>query len=115
MCVLSLADGENLLRVIVPKPLLLQSAQTLQKTLGGLTGRSLIHVPFSRRTSTEGKVIKTYFNIHKEIQKLAGCILALPEHMMSFRLSGLQRLSDGLIPEASHMIKVQNWLNSKAR
>lgn len=39
----------------------------------------------------------------------------LPENMMSFRLSGLQRLSDGLVPEASHMIKVQNWLNTNAR
>ncbi|CAG8973686.1 hypothetical protein HYALB_00002252 [Hymenoscyphus albidus] len=110
-----LADGENLLRVIVPKPLLLQSAQTLQATLGRLLGRRITHVPFSRRTATNSKVIKTYFDIHKEILKDSGCIVALPENMMSFRLTGLQKLSDGNVPEATSMIKVQNWLNSKAR
>ncbi|CAG8953309.1 hypothetical protein HYFRA_00003516 [Hymenoscyphus fraxineus] len=110
-----LADGNNLLRVIVPKPLLLQSAQTLQATLGGLLGRRITHVPFSRRTDSSQKVISAYFNLHEEIRKVSGCILAIPEHILSFKLSGLQRLSDNRLDEAEYMIKVQSWLTSNAR
>ena len=36
-----LADTKNLLRVVVPKALLLQTAQLLQARLGGLLGREV--------------------------------------------------------------------------
>ena len=42
-------------------------------------------------------------------------MLALPEHLLSFMLSGLQRLSDARISEAASMIEVQNWLTRRAR
>ena len=42
-------------------------------------------------------------------------MLALPEHLLSFMLSGLQRLSDGRVDEAKAMIQVQDWLTRKAR
>ena len=40
----------NLFRIIVPRPLLLQSAQILQAKLGGLLDREVLHVLFSRQT-----------------------------------------------------------------
>src|SRR3954463_5960819 len=110
-----LADGATLLRVVVPKPLLLQTAQLLHGRLGGLVGRELRHVPFSRKTPTQSNTIKTFYDIHREIQKCSGVMLALPEHLLSFMLSGLQRLSDGHINEASSMIKVQAYLNKISR
>lgn len=51
-----LADGNSLTRLLVPKALLSQAAQILQSRLGGLLGREIIHVPFSRRTPTGGVV-----------------------------------------------------------
>lgn len=42
-------------------------------------------------------------------------MLALPEHLLSFRLSGLQRLSDERINESKSMITVQDWLNRHSR
>ena len=110
-----LADSINLLRLVVPKALLLQTAQLLHGRLGGLVGRQLRHVPFSRKTPTKSDTIKTFYDIHKEMQKSSGLILALPEQMLSFMLSGLQRLSDGRINEAHGMIKVQNYLNKSCR
>jgi hypothetical protein len=115
MAAAELADGASLLRVVVPKPLLLQTAQLLHGRLGGLVGRELRHVPFSRKTPTNSDTIKAFYNIHREIQKSSGILLALPEHLLSFMLSGLQRLSDGHINEASSMIKVQNFLNRTSR
>lgn len=53
--------------------------------------------------------IGAFYKIHREVLKCSGVMLALPEHILSFLLSGLQRLSDARIPEASLMIKVQAW------
>src|SRR2546423_6038792 len=110
-----LADTKNLLRVVVPKALLSQTAQLLQARLGGLLGREVRHIPFSRKTPTNPENIKAFYNLHKEIRASSGVILTLPEHILSFMLSGLQRLSDQRIPEATHMIKVQTWMRKVCR
>jgi hypothetical protein len=115
MAAVALADGSNVLRVVVPKPLLLQTAQLLHARLGGLLGRELRHIPFSRKTPTRSATIEAFHRIHRDIQKSSGILLALPEHLLSFMLSGLQRLSDAHIREAASMIKVQNWLTMRAR
>ncbi|OAG39983.1 hypothetical protein AYO21_05856 [Fonsecaea monophora] len=110
-----LANGQSLCRIVVPKALLLQTAQLLQLRLGGLLGRELLHVPFSRRTPSNPENIQAYGEIHKAILKSSGVIIALPEHIMSFMLSGQQRLVDEKTQEATQMIKVQKWLTRKSR
>ena len=110
-----LADTKKLLRVVVPKSLLLQTAQLLHARVGGLLGREVRHVPFSRKTSTTSETIQAYYNIHSEVLKASGVMLALPEHILSFLLSGLQRLSDARISEANLMVKVQAWMKRVCR
>ncbi|KAI9782401.1 MAG: hypothetical protein M1816_001899 [Peltula sp. TS41687] len=90
-------------------------AQLLQGRLGGLLGREIKHIPFSRRTPTKSEILQGFHDIHKEVLKSAGLLLALPEHILSFMLSGLQRLSDARLPEASSMVKVQTWLSRVCR
>ena len=115
MVAAALADTKKLLRVIVPKSLLLQTAQLLQARLGGLLGREVRHVPFSRKTPTNAETIEAYLNIHKEVRTSSGLILALPEHILSFMLSGLQLLSDVRINEATQMVNVQAWIRQVSR
>ncbi|KAK6953357.1 hypothetical protein Daesc_005660 [Daldinia eschscholtzii] len=115
MVALLLADSKNLVRVSVPKALLHQTAQLLHGRLGGLVGREISHVPFSRKTPTKEDHIKLFHRLHRDIQRKRGVMLCLPEHQMSFMLSGLQRVLDQRIPEASMMIRVQRWLQSCAR
>lgn len=110
-----LADKKKLLRVVVPKPLLLQTAQLIQARCGGLVGREVTHVPFSRKTSNKSDTIKAFYNIHTDTIKSSGIMLALPEHILSFTLSGLQRLSDGRLLEAKQMIKVDSALRKLSR
>lgn len=114
MVALELANN-NLFRVVVPRPLLLQSAQIMQAKLGGLLNREVIHIPFSRRTPTEKTLMQTYCRLHTNIQKQRGIVLALPEHILSFKLSGIQRLCDGKVDQAAMMIKAQSWLDRHAR
>ncbi|OAP60693.1 hypothetical protein AYL99_05695 [Fonsecaea erecta] len=110
-----LANGQSLCRVVVPKALLLQTAQLLQLRLGGLLGRELRHVPFSRRTPSNPENIQAYWEIHEAMLNKSGVIIALPEHIMSFMLSGRQRLLDEKTQEATQMINVQKWLTTKSR
>lgn len=95
MVATALAKDENLVRVVVPRSLLLQAAQLLSNRLGGLINRRIKHVPFSRKSRTDLESIKAYHKIHLDIQRSQGVLLALPEHLLSFQLSGLQELSNG--------------------
>ncbi|KAF2832658.1 hypothetical protein CC86DRAFT_92549 [Ophiobolus disseminans] len=114
MVALELAS-KNLFRIVVPRPLLLQSAQIMQAKLGGLLNRDVLHVPFSRRNSTAEDLMHTYGQLHRDVAKQGGLILALPEHILSFRLSGIQQLCDGKLEEAALMIKTQAEFDKYAR
>ena len=115
MASVDLADSKQLLTVVVPKALLLQTAQLMQTRVGGLVGRRILHVPFSRRTPTDVETTKAYFRLHSEIKASSGIVLTIPEHIMSFKLSGLQRISDNRIEEATEMVKMHRWLQDNSR
>ncbi|KAI0116284.1 hypothetical protein GGR51DRAFT_312844 [Nemania sp. FL0031] len=110
-----LANGQNLSRVIVPKTLLMQTAQILQSRLGGLVGRDIIHVPFSRRTSTEREILDLYADIHHETQQCHGIMLTCSEHLLSYKLFGWQKFVDSERRTAAQMIKFQKWLDTYCR
>ena len=67
MVALELANS-NLFRIVVPRPLLLQSAQIMQTKLGGLLDRKVIHIPFSRKTPTEKALMQTYCRLHTNLR-----------------------------------------------
>jgi len=115
MVAVCLANRKNLARIVVPKALLLQTAQLFQSRLGGLLGRQICHVPFSRRTPTDRASIKSYWDIHERILKSAGVMLCLPEHNLSFMLSGQQQILDDRLDQAKPMINVQRLLRSVCR
>lgn len=114
MVALELAN-ENLFRIVVPRPLLLQSAQIMQARLGGLLDREVIHIPFSRKTPTNRTLVESYGRLHRHVQSHCGIVLALPENILSFKLSGLQLLCDGKIKEARPMIQIQDTFDRNAR
>ncbi|KAH9885947.1 hypothetical protein F4778DRAFT_798742 [Xylariomycetidae sp. FL2044] len=110
-----LADGNNLLRLIVPKALLLQTAQTLQDRLGDLVGRDVRHIPFSRKTEATPKMLQLYSDLHKDAHGGRGLILTSHEHMLSYKLGGRQHLADGNLDAAGMMIDFQHWLDDHCR
>lgn len=115
MVAAALADTKKLVRVVVPKALLQQTAQLLQYRLGGILDRQLRHVPFYRRTPTTDENIRAFHSLHEEMLKSAGIMICQPEHNMSFALSGRQRLLDNQIAQAGPMIKLQSWLTRVSR
>ncbi|KAI9038037.1 uncharacterized protein KD926_011375 [Aspergillus affinis] len=113
LCVLG--NGKTLGRLIVPKSLLLQTAQTIQSRLGDLVGREVLHIPFTRKSPVEPAAIKEYQLLHEEILQRSGIILTLPEHFLSFRLSGFQCLSDSKLQSAGAILSTDSWLRRVSR
>ncbi|KAL2761066.1 hypothetical protein ACRALDRAFT_1045793 [Sodiomyces alcalophilus JCM 7366] len=115
MAVIMLANKTQLCRLVVPRALLLQTAQVIQSRLGGLVGRVVRHVPFSRRSPAQPDVLRLYQSIHRDTLDSGGVMLCLPEHILSFKLSGLQLLADNRLEPAREMVEIQRWLDTSCR
>ncbi|KAF2123668.1 hypothetical protein P153DRAFT_435751 [Dothidotthia symphoricarpi CBS 119687] len=115
MAMAILGNGNQLARLIVPKPLLPPTAQMIQSRLGGLVGRELRHIPFSRRTMPSPEILQLYSDLHQDMLRRCGVMLSAPEHVLSYKLSGLQHLAGPSSSIACRMIKFQSWLESTCR
>ncbi|KAF5691719.1 hypothetical protein FCIRC_297 [Fusarium circinatum] len=115
MASIMLANTKNLCRLVVPRALLLQTAQVMQSRLGGLVGREVCHLPFARRSPTDDQALDLYHSLHKRTLASGGVMLCLPEHLLSFKLSGLQKLADKETKKAQKMMNIQAWLESSSR
>ncbi|ROW01894.1 hypothetical protein VMCG_05551 [Cytospora schulzeri] len=90
----ALADGSRLVRVIVAKPQSRQMFHMLVSKLGRLLNRRIFHLPFSRDLQTR-LTIEHAKAIHGECKRcidVGGVMLVQPEHILSFKLMGLQSL-----------------------
>ena len=93
----ALADGKQLVRVVVPKALTVQMFESLVARLGGLTNRPIYHLPFSRSPEHDdrGRVISLQID---DLQKLMsqcmaerGIVLVQPEHVVSLKLMSVEQ------------------------
>ena len=89
----ALADGNQLVRVVVPKELTVQMFELLTSRLGGLANKPIYHLPFSRAPeydSLSGNVISLQTDdLRKAMSRCMaerGILLVQPEHIMSLKL-----------------------------
>ncbi|KAI9459074.1 hypothetical protein HD554DRAFT_1685585 [Boletus coccyginus] len=93
----ALADGKQLVRVIVPKALTAQMFELLVARLGGLTNRPIYHLPFSRTPEYEedGYVISLQIHDLRELMSQCmakrGILLIQPEHVVSLKLMAVEQ------------------------
>ncbi|KAF8551419.1 hypothetical protein OG21DRAFT_1487022 [Imleria badia] len=92
----ALANGKQLVRVVVPKALTAQMFELLVARLGGLTNRPIYHLPFSRTPKYDysDKVISLQIDdLHKLMSQCMaelGILLAQPEHVLSLKLMSVE-------------------------
>ena len=83
-----LADGNQLVRVVVPKALVVQMFELLVSRLGGLTDRPIYCLPFSRQTRLE------IHDLHMFLSRCMaerGIVLVQPEHVVSLKLMNAEK------------------------
>ena len=112
-----LANGDQLVRVIVPKPLTAQTLHLLADRLGGLTNRRIYYLPFSRSLEVNDQKVTSFRQIMLECMEERGILVLQPEHVLSLKLVSVeQQLSqaeDGQL--ADWLLNLQRWLHSYSR
>lgn len=126
----ALADGKRLIRVVVLKPLSGQMFQMLVQKLGGLVNRRIFYMPFSRGLEMNQQRAMAIQALYEECMQSGGVLLIQPEHILSFKLVGLEWLynstenkrisqdkndevNDGKV--ADILLDTQCWLEKNSR
>lgn len=111
----AIANGKNLSRVLVLKSLTTQMMDTLARRLGGLVGRQIYYMPFSRKTPVNETVLCQLQVLYNECIKSRGILLMQPEFLLSFKLMGIERLTSGDHALSTKLLEIQGWLDRSAR
>ena len=111
----AIADGKRLSRIVVLKSLAKQMRDTISQRLGGMVDRRIYFMPFSRKVQIDERVFSQIQHLNESCLKSGGILLAQPEHILSFKLMGIERLTSGDFALASPLLQSQRWLESNTR
>lgn len=111
----ALADGNKLVRVVVLKPLSGQMFRLLVQKLSGLTNRRIFFMPFSRSVELDVDKANLVRGLYEECMRIGGVLLVQPEHVLSFKLMGLDQLFSGNQQVATILLDCQRWLETNSR
>ncbi|KAI9824844.1 MAG: hypothetical protein M1819_000796 [Sarea resinae] len=111
----ALADGTRLVRVIVAKPQSRQMFRMLVSKFGGLLGRRIYHMPFSRALRLETCQANAIGRIYRECMSNRGILLVQPEHILSFKLMGLECLVAGHESVGKSLLETQHFFDGNSR
>ncbi|KAG8802470.1 hypothetical protein FRC17_006412, partial [Serendipita sp. 399] len=113
----SVANGDALCRVIVPRAQTKQQLYRLRWTMTDLCNRRIVRLPFNRNTPVDNKAAASLLRL-LETSNLKGDIwLAEPEQLLSLSLLGLDKTmrrrekNNG----GDTLIKIQQWLHENTR
>ena len=113
----ALADGKQLVRVVVLKPLAKQMFALLVRRLSGLANRRIFYLPFSRdvKALTAGQDLQPLFDT---CRRERGILVVQPEHILSFKLMGIDmaiRMEDTFGSVTKTLLASQCWLFKNSR
>ena len=111
----ALADRKKLVRVVVLKPLSTGMFYVLLRTLGGMLGRRIYHMPISRSIRLNIHQAKQISDLCRECIDTGGILLVQPEHLLSFELMGLERCVSGELELGNVLTETQRWLDCNSR
>ena len=112
---IAIANHQRLSRIVVLKSLSKQMTDTMTQRLGGLVDRRIYFMPFSRKVCVDERLARNIQLLYEQCMETGGILLAHPEHILSFKLSGVERLVSGDLTLASQLMQTQQWLDIHAR
>ncbi|KAF6803347.1 hypothetical protein CMUS01_15112, partial [Colletotrichum musicola] len=105
------ADGSALVRVIVAKPQSKQMQQMLESQLGGLVGRRVFHLPFSRAIKIGQAEAEALLSICINCRDSGGVLLVQSEHILSFQLMGMEAAITGNMGVSHSLLEAKDFLD----
>ncbi|KDN67446.1 hypothetical protein CSUB01_06462 [Colletotrichum sublineola] len=115
MVVAAIADGSNLVRVIVAKPQSKQMFQMMVAKLGGLVNRRIYHMPFSRAVKIGPSEAEAIHAILKDCMESKGVLLVQPEHLLSFQLMGIETCISGKEEVSASLVRIKDFFDRVSR
>lgn len=110
-----IANGSRLSRIIVPKYQYRQNLDTLSQRLGGFMNRQIYVLPFSRQFNVSDDSLTAVEALLAECMTNCGILLAQPEHILSFKLMGIERHVFGDIVMGNRLFTIQTWLDNNVQ
>ncbi|KAH6614844.1 hypothetical protein C7974DRAFT_475294 [Boeremia exigua] len=111
----ALADRKRLVRVITAKPQSKQMLEMLVAKLGGLLNRRIYHLPFSRDLRLREADARAILEMCQECMACRGVLLVQPEHILSFKLMGIECLLSEKPGVAQLLLDTERWFETKSR
>jgi hypothetical protein len=108
-------NKRELVRVIVAKPQSKQMQHMLVAKLGGLLNRRIYHMPFSRNLRLKHSDAVALRQVYEDCIKKRGVLLTQPEHILSFKLMGIESLLIEQPSTAAHLLGTQDFFDKKSR
>jgi hypothetical protein len=115
MVAAALADGSRLARVIVAKPQSKQMFQMLVSKIGGLLNRRIYHMPFSRALQLSQTDATSISEMYQDCMMNGGILLLQPEHILSFKLMGIECLLTNQTSTGQSLLRTQHFFDTKSR
>ncbi|KAL0058901.1 hypothetical protein AAF712_014383 [Marasmius tenuissimus] len=110
----ALANGHQLMRVVVLKSLARQMFSLLVQRLGGLTNRQILFLPFSRDVNVDDSKVQQMRQLYEHAIQTGAILVAQPEHILSLKLMAVDQLIEQE-RSASRLVQTQQWLNTVTR
>lgn len=111
----ALADGSRLVRIVTTKPQEKQMFQMLVSKLGGLLNRRVYRMPFSRALQPKEADAIMIDNMCRECMANGDVLLVQPEHILSFKLMGLECLITGKTTIGRSILHTQDFFETSSR
>ncbi|PPJ51579.1 hypothetical protein CBER1_09871 [Cercospora berteroae] len=115
MVAAALANGEQLVRVIVGKAQSKQMAQVLISKLGGIIGRRIYYLPYSRALKLRKAGAQAVFELCQECMREGGVLLVQPEHLLSFKLTSTENYIAGNEDAGETFLRTQEFFDQTSR
>jgi hypothetical protein len=115
MVAAALANGKQLVRVVVAKPQSKQMAEMLIAKFGGLLGRRIYYMPFSRSLKLDKSAAETMLEVLKQCRRTGGILLVQPEHILSFRLMAPESYIAGKDSVGKTLMATQDFFDKHSR
>lgn len=113
--VMAMADRSKLVRVVVTKAQSRQMFHELVSKLGGLVNRRVYTLPFSRALKLSEADAKVIHDHCQSCIDTGGVMLVQPEHILSFKLMGLEGLITNNEAVGRTLLTTQSLFDAKSR
>ncbi|GIZ42489.1 hypothetical protein CKM354_000575700 [Cercospora kikuchii] len=115
MVAAALANGQQVVRVIAGKAQSKQMAQVLISKLGGMIGRRIYYLPYSRALKLRKAGAEAVLQLCQECMREGGVLLVQPEHLLSFKLTSTENFIAGNEDTGEILLRIQDFFDQKSR